>query len=115
MADKEGLLPFKLIEEEFGEALTSYGGLPFVVETCEALGLGRLVKQHVRIKQRHRGYTESKAKGKGVNKAKAKAKEAKGSKAKGVKSFVICCSTFIAWDFVNKRFDPFISKDLTPS
>jgi hypothetical protein len=67
IADKEGLLPFKLIEEKFGEALTSYGGLPFVVETCEALGLGRLVKQQVRIKQRHRGYTESKAKGKGVN------------------------------------------------
>ncbi len=60
MAEKEGLLPFKLIEEESGEALTSYGGLPLVVETCEALGLARLVKQHVRIKQRNRGYAESK-------------------------------------------------------
>lgn len=59
MGEKEGLLPFKLIEEESGEALTSYGGLPLVVETCEALGLGRLVKQHVRIKQRQRGYSES--------------------------------------------------------
>jgi DDE family transposase len=59
MAEKEGLLPFKLIEEESGETLTSYGGLPLVVETCEALGLGRLVKQHVRIKQRQRGYSES--------------------------------------------------------
>ena len=59
MAEKEGLLPFKLIEEEAGEALTSYGGLPLVVETCEALGLARLVKQHVRIKQRERGYSES--------------------------------------------------------
>ena len=96
MADKEGLLPFKLIEEEFGEALTSYSGLPFVVETCEALGLGRLVKQHVRIKQRHRGYTESKAKGKGVNKAKAKAKEAKGSKGvnKGQRGQVFCYLLF---------------------
>src|SRR3990170_859308 len=60
MASQEGLLPFKLIEEESGEALTSYGGLPLVVETCEALGLARLVKQHVRIKQRQRGYSESK-------------------------------------------------------
>src|SRR5215813_14634360 len=59
MAEKEGLLPFKLIEDGSGEALTSYGGLPLVVETCEALGLGRLVKQHVRIKQRERGYSES--------------------------------------------------------
>ena len=47
------------MEDESGEALTSYGGLPLVVETCEALGLARLVKQHVRIKQRQRGYSES--------------------------------------------------------
>jgi hypothetical protein len=60
MAEREGLLPFKLIEDESGEALTSYGGLPLVMETCEALGLARLVQQHVRIKQRNRGYAESK-------------------------------------------------------
>jgi len=60
MAEKEGLLPFKLIEDDSGEALTSYSGLPLVMETCEALGLARLVKQHVRLKQRQRGYSESK-------------------------------------------------------
>src|SRR5437867_8499379 len=60
MAEKEGLLPFKLIEDESGEALTSYGGLPLVMETCEALGLAGLVKHYVRIKQRNRSYTESK-------------------------------------------------------
>jgi len=59
MAEREGLLPFKLIEDESGEALTSYSGLPLVVETCEALGLARLVQQHVRIKQRQRGFSES--------------------------------------------------------
>ena len=59
MAEREGLLPFKLIEDETGEALTSYSGLPLVLETCEALGLARLVEQHVRIKQRQRGYRES--------------------------------------------------------
>jgi hypothetical protein len=59
MAEKEGLLPFKLIEDESGEALTSYSGLALVLETCEALGLAGLVKQHVRIKQRQRGYSES--------------------------------------------------------
>jgi hypothetical protein len=59
MAEKEGLLPFKLIEDETGEALTSYSGLPLVLETCEALGLAGLIKQHVRIKQRQRGYSES--------------------------------------------------------
>lgn len=60
MADKEGLLPFKLVEDESGEALTSFGGLPLVIETCEALGLPGLVNRHVRIKQRDRGYRESK-------------------------------------------------------
>ena len=60
MAEKEGLLPFKVIEDESGDALTSYGGLPLVMETCEALGLAGLVKHYVRIKQRNRGYTESK-------------------------------------------------------
>jgi hypothetical protein len=60
MAQKEGLLPFKLIADESGEALTSYSGLPLVMETCEALGLGDLVKRHIRIKQRNRGYAESK-------------------------------------------------------
>jgi hypothetical protein len=59
MAEREGLLPFKLIEEETGEALTSYSGLPLVLETCEALGLARLVKEHVRIKRRQRGFSES--------------------------------------------------------
>jgi Transposase DDE domain group 1 len=60
MAEKEGLLAFKVIEDESGDALTSYGGLPLVMETCEALGLAGLVKHYVRIKQRNRGYTESK-------------------------------------------------------
>src|SRR5881398_3992347 len=60
MAEKEGLLPFKLIEDESGEVLTSYGGLLLVMEICEALGLAGLVKHYVRIKQRNRGYTESK-------------------------------------------------------
>ena len=59
MAEKEGLLPFKLVEDDSGEALTSFGGLPLVVETCEALGLAGLVNRHVQIKQRERGYSES--------------------------------------------------------
>src|SRR5438094_6202772 len=59
MAEKEGLLPFKLVEDDSGEALTSFGGLPLVVETCEALGLAGLVNRHVQIKQRERGYSEA--------------------------------------------------------
>ena len=60
MASQEGLLAFKLIEDDSGEALTSFGGLPLVVETMEALGLPGSVKRHVRIKRRDSGYTESK-------------------------------------------------------
>lgn len=60
MASQEGLLPFKLIEDDSGEALTSFSGLPLVVETCQALGLPGLVSRHVRVKQRDRGYSESK-------------------------------------------------------
>ncbi len=52
-------MPSKLIEDETGEALTSYSGLRLVLETCEALGLARLVKEQVRIKQRQRGFSES--------------------------------------------------------
>src|SRR5438093_12876748 len=59
MADKERLLPFKLVEDDSGEALTSFRKLPLVVETCEALGLASLVNRHVQIKQRERGYSES--------------------------------------------------------
>lgn len=59
MASQEGILPFKLLEDDSEEALTSFGGLPLVVETYQALGLPRWVKRHVRIKQRDRGYTES--------------------------------------------------------
>lgn len=60
MAKQEGLLPFKLVEDDCGEALTSFGGLPLVVETYEALGLPGSVKRNVWIKQRDRGYRESK-------------------------------------------------------
>ena len=49
MANQEGLLPFKLVEDDSGEALTSFGGLPLVVETYEALGLPGSVKRHVQI------------------------------------------------------------------
>src|SRR5207249_11040523 len=42
-----------------GASLTSDGAMRLVVATVEELALARLVKQHVRIKQRRRGYSES--------------------------------------------------------
>lgn len=38
MAEREGRLPFKLIEQDHGEALTSYGGLPCVIALMAAGG-----------------------------------------------------------------------------
>jgi hypothetical protein len=39
--------------------LTSYGGVPLVVRAFRSLGLPEAMAQHVRIKQRDRGYDEA--------------------------------------------------------
>jgi len=52
-------LPFQLDREPAAEMLTSYGGVPLVVQTFRSLGLPKAVEQHVHIKQRERGYDES--------------------------------------------------------
>lgn len=78
------LLPFELIEE-FREALKSYGGLPFVVVTCEALGLGAFGQ----------AACSSKAAPSRLYRL-----EDKRHGEQGFKFFVISCSTFITQDFV---------------
>jgi hypothetical protein len=52
-------LPFQLDPEPATETLTSYGGVPLVVQAFRSLGLPQAIEQHVRIKQRDRGYDES--------------------------------------------------------
>ncbi len=52
-------LPFQLDPEPATEMLTSYGGVPLVVQAFRSLGLPQAIEQHVRIKQRERGYDES--------------------------------------------------------
>jgi hypothetical protein len=52
-------LPFQLDPEPATETLTSYGGVPLVVRAFRSLGLPEAVAQHVRIKQRDRGYDEA--------------------------------------------------------
>jgi DDE family transposase len=51
-------LPFVLEAEPARETLTSYGGVPLVVQTFRSLGLPQAIAQHVRIKQRQSGYDE---------------------------------------------------------
>src|SRR5438132_1356035 len=55
----ENPLPFVLEAEPAKETLTSYGGVPLVVQTFRSLGLPQAIAQHVLIKQRQRGYDEA--------------------------------------------------------
>jgi hypothetical protein len=43
----QGLLPFQLIEDASKVVLTSFGGLPLVMETFRALGLPRSIQRHL--------------------------------------------------------------------
>jgi hypothetical protein len=45
--------------EPLPETLTALGGVPLVVQTFRSLGLPPVVRQHVRVKQRARGYDEA--------------------------------------------------------
>src|SRR5438552_18160897 len=52
-------LPFQVDPEPATETLTSYGGVPLVLQAFRALGLPQAVARHVQIKQRERGYDEA--------------------------------------------------------
>src|SRR5713226_9951484 len=52
-------LPFQLDPEPATETLTSYGGVPLVIQAFRSLGLPQAVERHVRIKERERGYDEA--------------------------------------------------------
>ncbi len=45
--------------EPIPETLTAMGGVPLVVQTFRSLGLPLSVRQHVRVKERQRGYDEA--------------------------------------------------------
>jgi hypothetical protein len=44
---------------EIPETLTAMGGVPLVVQTFRSLGLPAKVREHVRVKERERGYDEA--------------------------------------------------------
>lgn len=52
-------LPFQLDPEPAIEILTAFGGLPMVVQAFRSMRLPEAIRQHVRIKERQRGYDES--------------------------------------------------------
>lgn len=55
----EGDLLFALDPEPLEECLTAYAGIPLFLQAMRSLKLGASVKQHVRLKQRQRGFDEA--------------------------------------------------------
>src|SRR5208283_2790582 len=52
-------LLFELDPEPLNETLTALGGIPLVVQAFRSLGLPRSIQEHVRVKERERGYDEA--------------------------------------------------------
>ena len=50
---------FEIDPEPVPETLTAWGGVPLLVRAFRWLGLAAQVRQHVRIKERERGYDEA--------------------------------------------------------
>ena len=55
----QGLLPYTVETVPDLEGLTSRAGLPLVLETMRALGLPRVIREHVHLRERQSGYTEA--------------------------------------------------------
>lgn len=55
----ESPLLIEIDPQPIPEILTALGGVPLVVQTFRSLGLPLAVRQHIRIKQRARGYDEA--------------------------------------------------------
>ena len=55
----ESPLLIEIDPEPIPETLTAMGGVPLVVQTFRPLGLPAKVREHVRIKERERGYDEA--------------------------------------------------------
>lgn len=54
----ESPLLFEIDPEPLPEAVTAMGGVPLVVQAFRSLGLPQSVREHVRVKERQRGYDE---------------------------------------------------------
>ncbi len=52
-------LLFELDPEPLEETLTALGGIPLVVQAFRSLGLPQSIQEHVRVKERERGYDEA--------------------------------------------------------
>jgi hypothetical protein len=55
----QGILPFRLVEDHSKVLMTSFGGLPLVMETFRALGLPQSIQKHLPLQHRSGKYEES--------------------------------------------------------
>jgi hypothetical protein len=55
----EGEFLFEIDEEPLEECLTAWGGVPLLVRAARSLGVPGLVQEHVKIKERERGFDEA--------------------------------------------------------
>jgi hypothetical protein len=55
----EGELLFELDPEPLEETVTAYGGIPLFLRAARSLDVGGLVKRHVHLKKRERGFDEA--------------------------------------------------------
>jgi len=55
----QGLLPYTVEVVERPDTMTGRAGLPLVLETMRALGLAQAIAEHVHIRERQSGYTET--------------------------------------------------------
>jgi hypothetical protein len=55
----QGVLPFQLIQDTSKVLLTSFGGLPLVMETFRALGLPQSIQKHLPLLERQGKYREA--------------------------------------------------------
>ena len=56
---RQGLLPYLVEVVANADAVTGRAGLPLVLETMRALGLPRVTREQVRVRERQSGYTEA--------------------------------------------------------
>lgn len=55
----QGILPFQLVPDNSKVIITSFGGLPLVMETFRALGLPQSIEKHLSVLQRPGKYEET--------------------------------------------------------
>ena len=55
----QGVLPYVVEITNRSDGITAHAGLPLVLETMRALGLDAAIRQHVRVRERERGYSEA--------------------------------------------------------